>query len=94
VRGAGVRRRHRWPVGAGQFRATRECTTHGDGGLGANVGGRPWVRQSQGCSGGRARSAGDSAWARTPGAAALFGFHLALFEPIFLQIFELKWSKR
>jgi hypothetical protein len=22
-----------------------------------------------------------------------FEFHLALFEPIFLQIFELKWSK-
>jgi hypothetical protein len=23
-----------------------------------------------------------------------FDFHLALFEPNFLQIFELKWSKR
>jgi hypothetical protein len=26
-----------------------------------NVGGRPWVRRSQGCSGGRARSTGGSA---------------------------------
>jgi hypothetical protein len=32
---------------------------------------------------------------RAPGGrVGPFEFHLALFEPVFLQIFELKWSKR
>jgi hypothetical protein len=37
-----------------------------------------------------ASRATSRAWARL----AQFKIHLALFEQVFLQIFELKWSKR
>jgi hypothetical protein len=47
----------RWLGGAGRFRAARERATHGNRGLGANVGGRTWDRRLQWCSGGHARSA-------------------------------------
>jgi hypothetical protein len=99
ARGAGVRRQRRWPGGVGRFHEACEHAVRGNGGLGANDGGRPWDRRSQGCSGGRARSAGGSARRDHKHDVARgrerLAWHpeeidLALFKRFFLKIFELK----
>jgi hypothetical protein len=87
----------------GRFRVAREHATRGNGGLGANVRGRPWDRRSQECSGGRARSAGglarrghehDVTRGRERLAWHPVEIDLALFNCILLQIFQHKWAQR
>jgi hypothetical protein len=97
ARGAGVRRRRRWPVGAGRFRAARERAARGNRGLGANVGGRPGTSGRRGAPAvvpgqpvvwpGAATSTtshvGANAWHLHP-----VEIGLALFNCILLQIFQ------
>jgi hypothetical protein len=87
----------------GRFRAARERAACGNGGLGANVRGRPWDRRLQECSGGRARSAGgfarrghehDVARGHERLAWHPVEIDLALFNCILLQIFQQKWAQR